>query len=594
MPVQSSLLDPLLADLRVLLGDRLSTAPAVRDHHSHGESWHAAASPDAVVFPETTDEVSRVVARCADHGVPIIPFGMGSSLEGHVNAVHGGVSIDLTRMTRVLRLSPEDMDVTVEAGLTHRKLNDALKNTGLMFMVDPGADATIGGMTATRASGTAAVRYGTMRETVLGLTVVLADGRIVHTGGRARKSSSGYDLTRLFVGSEGTLGVITEVTLRLYGRPEAISTAVCGFASMAGAATTVIETIQLGVPVARIEIIDEVQLAIVNRFSKTSFPEVPTLFFEFHGPSTVSVEEQARLVREVADGHGATSFQWTTSPEERARLWEARHNVLYATIASRPGCKAWTSDVCVPIAHLAECIVATQADLRDSQLVAPLVGHAGDGNFHLIFMLDPDDPAELARVSAANHRLVERALQLRRHLHRRARRRDGEAEVRAARARRRAGGDARHQARPRPARPDEPRQAGARGVNPSVWGRRPGGEAPTAARPEYDLWATMSALIRPIRPVRARPTAPGSGRPTGARWPRPRRTGPASTPCTARTCSCAIRRAAGTSWWCWPSPAAATLPRWAICSASASWASRHPSGCSRTSGSRRDRCRPSD
>ena len=410
MPVQSSLLDPLLADLRVLLGDRLSTAPAVRDHHSHGESWHAAAPPDAVVFPETTDEVSRVVARCADHGVPIIPFGMGSSLEGHVNAVHGGVSIDLTRMTRVLRLSPEDMDVSVEAGLTHRKLNDALKNTGLMFMVDPGADATIGGMTATRASGTAAVRYGTMRETVLGLTVVLADGRIVHTGGRARKSSSGYDLTRLFVGSEGTLGVITEVTLRLYGRPEAISTAVCGFRSMAGAATTVIETIQLGVPVARIEIIDEVQLAIVNRFSKTSFPEVPTLFFEFHGPSTVSVEEQARLVREVADGHGATSFQWTTSPEERARLWEARHNVLYATIASRPGCKAWTSDVCVPIAHLAECIVATQADLRDSQLVAPLVGHAGDGNFHLIFMLDPEDPAELARVSAANHRLVERAL----------------------------------------------------------------------------------------------------------------------------------------------------------------------------------------
>ena len=279
-----------------------------------------------------------------------------------------------------------------------------------MFMVDPGADATIGGMTATRASGTAAVRYGTMRETVLGLTVVLADGRVVHTGGRARKSSSGYDLTRLFVGSEGTLGVITEVTLRLYGRPEAISTAVCGFASMEGAATTVIETIQLGVPVARIEIIDEVQLAIVNRFSKTAFPEVPTLFFEFHGPSTASVEEQARLVREVADGHGATSFQWTTSPEERAKLWEARHNVLYATIASRPGCKAWTSDICVPIAHLAECIVATQADLRESHLVAPLVGHAGDGNFHLIFMLDPDDPDELARVAAANHRLVERAL----------------------------------------------------------------------------------------------------------------------------------------------------------------------------------------
>ncbi|MBL8136804.1 MAG: FAD-binding protein, partial [Acidobacteria bacterium] len=313
-------------------------------------------------------------------------------------------------MTKVLRLSADDMDITVEAGLTHRKLNAHLKNTGLMFMVDPGADATIGGMTATRASGTAAVRYGTMRETVLGLTVVLADGRIVTTGGRARKSSSGYDLTRLFVGSEGTLGVITEVTLRLYGRPEAISTAVCGFQTMEGAATTVIQTIQLGVPVARIEIIDEVQLAIVNRFSKTSLPEVPTLLFEFHGPSPAVVEEHARLVREVADEHGVTSFQWTASAEERAKLWEARHNVLYATIASRPGCKAWTSDVCVPIAHLAACIVETQKDLAASNLVAPLVGHAGDGNFHLIFMLDPDDPEELARVAAANHRLVERAL----------------------------------------------------------------------------------------------------------------------------------------------------------------------------------------
>jgi D-lactate dehydrogenase (cytochrome) len=362
------------------------------------------------VYPETTEDVSAVVKVCVRHGAPIIPFGIGSSLEGHVNAIRGGVSIDLTRMTKVLRLSPDDMDITVEAGLTHRKLNAHLKNTGLMFMVDPGADATIGGMTATRASGTAAVRYGTMRETVLGLTVVLADGRIVTTGGRARKSSSGYDLTRLFVGSEGTLGVITEVTLRLYGRPEAMSTAVCGFQTMEGAAATVIQTIQLGVPVARIEIIDEVQLGIVNRFSKTSLPEVPTLLFEFHGPSPAVVEEHARLVREVADEHGVTSFQWTASAEERAKLWEARHNVLYATIASRPGCKAWTSDVCVPIAHLAECIVETQKDLAASNLVAPLVGHAGDGNFHLIFMLDPDDPEELARVAAANHRLVERAL----------------------------------------------------------------------------------------------------------------------------------------------------------------------------------------
>ena len=410
MPLAPSTIDALVADLRGLLGDRVSTAAAVRGHHSHGESWHAPAEPDAVAFPETTGEVSALVRLCAAHGAPVIAFGIGSSLEGHVNATHGGVSVDLTRMTKVLRLSADDMDVTVEAGLTHKKLNAHLKNSGLMFMVDPGADATIGGMTATRASGTAAVRYGTMRETVLGLTVVLADGRVIRTGGRARKSSSGYDLTRLFVGSEGTLGVITEVTLRLFGRPEAVSTAVCGFASMQGAATTVIETIQLGVPVARIEIIDEAQLAIVNRFSRTSFPEVPTLFFEFHGPSQAVVEEHARLVREVADQNGVTSFTWTTSPEERAKLWEARHNVLYATIASRPGCKAWTSDICVPIAHLAECILETQADLAASHLVAPLVGHAGDGNFHLIFMLDPDDPAELERVAAANHRLVERAL----------------------------------------------------------------------------------------------------------------------------------------------------------------------------------------
>lgn len=410
MPLAPDTVTALVQALRAILGDRVSTAASVKEHHSHGESWHAAAEPDAVVFPETTDEVSRVVTACAAHGAPVIAFGIGSSLEAHVNAIHGGVSIDLTRMTKVLRLSADDMDVTVEAGLTHRKLNDHLKNTGLMFMVDPGADATIGGMTATRASGTAAVRYGTMRDTVLGLTVVLADGRVVRTGGRARKSSSGYDLTRLFVGSEGTLGVITEVTLRLYGRPEAITTAVCNFPSMEAAATTVIQTIQLGVPVARIEIIDEAQLRVVNQYSKTSFPEAPTLFFEFHGPSQAVVEEHARLVKDVTDEHGGSAFRWTSSLEERAKLWEARHNALYATIASRPGCKAWTSDVCVPIAHLAECIAETQADLAASSLVAPLVGHAGDGNFHLIFMLDPNDPDERARVAAANHRLVERAL----------------------------------------------------------------------------------------------------------------------------------------------------------------------------------------
>ncbi len=400
----------IIDDLRRLLGERLSTANAVRDHHSHGESWHASVAPDAVVFPETTAEVSAIVAACAGARVPVIAFGMGSSLEGHVNAIHGGISIDLTRMHRVLRVSPEDLDVTVEAGLTHRKLNDHLKNTGLIFPVDPGADATIGGMTATRASGTTAVRYGTMRENVLGLTVVLGDGRIIHTGGRARKSSAGYDLTRLFVGSEGTLGVITEVTLRLFGRPEAVSSAACPFQSMAGATATVITTIQLGIPVARIEIIDEQQLDIVNKYSKTNYPLAPTLFFEFHGISTASVDEQARAVQEIASENGALAFQWATTPEERAALWEARHNVLYATIASRPGAKPWTTDVCVPISRLSECVLETQDDLRRSNLVAPMVGHAGDGNFHLIFMVNPDDAVEMQAVEAANTRLVERAL----------------------------------------------------------------------------------------------------------------------------------------------------------------------------------------
>jgi D-lactate dehydrogenase (cytochrome) len=408
--VQSSERLALVEELRARLGDRLSTSDAVRDHHSHGESWHDPALPDAVAFPTSTDEVSAIVAACARHRTPVVPFGMGSSLEGHVNAIHGGISIDMTRMTRVLRLGAEDLDVTVEAGLTHRKLNDHLKNSGLMFPIDPGADATLGGMTATRASGTTAVRYGTMRENVLGLTVVLADGRVIHTGGRARKSSSGYDLTRLFVGSEGTLGVITEITLRLHGRPEALTAAVCPFQSIAGAAQTVIETIQLGIPVARIEILDEAQLEIINQYSKTSYPIAPTLFFEFHGASAANVEEQARAVEEIAREHGALGFDWASTPEARATLWQARHNVLYATIAARPGAKAWTTDICVPISRLAECILETQDDLRAANIVAPLVGHAGDGNFHLIFMVEPGDARGLEQVKELNARLVARAL----------------------------------------------------------------------------------------------------------------------------------------------------------------------------------------
>ncbi|MGQ0734972.1 MAG: FAD-binding oxidoreductase [Acidobacteriota bacterium] len=395
--------------LRARLGARVSISESVRHHHSHGESWHAPGLPDAVVFPETTDEVSAIVEACAQARVPVVPFGMGSSLEGHVNAIHGGVTIDLTRMTRVVRLSADDLDVTVEAGLTHRKLDEHLKNTGLMFPVDPGADATIGGMAATRASGTTAVRYGTMKDNVLGLEVVLADGRVINTGGRARKSSAGYDLTRLFVGSEGTLGVITQVTLRLFGRPEAVVTAVCPFGDMEGAARTVISTIQLGVPVARVEIIDAEQLALVNRYSKTEYPLAPTLFFEFHGISQTAVDEQVRIVEELATEHGATAFARASTPEQRRTLWQARHNALYATVASRPGARPWTSDVCVPISRLAECILETQEDLRRSAITAPLVGHAGDGNFHLIFMVDTEDRVEMDAVKAANARLVERA-----------------------------------------------------------------------------------------------------------------------------------------------------------------------------------------
>ena len=402
--------DMLVADLRALVGDRCTTNATQLDHHSHGESWHAHAAPDAVVFPTSTADVSEIVRVAARHHAPVIPFGIGSSLEGHVNAIHGGVSIDFSKMNRVLAINAEDLDATVEAGITHRQLNKALNNTGLAFWVDPGADATIGGMAATRASGTTAVRYGTMREAVLGLTVVLADGRVIRTGSRARKSSAGYDLTRLFVGSEGTLGVITEITVRLFGLPEAVSAAVCPFDSMDGAVRTVITTIQLGIPVARIELLDEDQLDAVNRYSKLNCELKPTLFFEFHGTSTQAVSESATLVREIASEHGGHDFQWATTTEDRARLWQARHNAFYAAIALRPGCQAWTTDVCVPISRLAECVLETRADVREAGVLAPLVGHAGDGNFHLIFPMNPDDPSELSRARAINARLVKRAL----------------------------------------------------------------------------------------------------------------------------------------------------------------------------------------
>ena len=403
---------PLIAELRELLGDRCSTNPTQIEHHSHSESWHTPGAPDVVTFPTSTGEVSQIVAAAACHRAPVIPFGAGSSLEGHVNALAGGVSIDFSKMNRVLRVSADDLDATVEAGVTHRQLNTALANTGLAFWVDPGADATIGGMAATRASGTTAVRYGTMRETVLGLTVVMPDGRVIRTGGRARKSSAGYDLTRLFVGSEGTLGVITEVTVRLHGLPEAIAAAVCGFESLEGAVRTVITTMQLGIPVARIELLDEVQMDAVNRYSRLDYPVKPTLLFEFHGTSADAVTEHAGTVQELATEQGGSNFQWATTTEDRARLWQARHNTFYADLALRPGAKAWVTDVCVPISALSECVLETQRDVRETGIIAPLVGHAGDGNFHLIIVLDPEDREELARVQAFNGRLVRRALAL--------------------------------------------------------------------------------------------------------------------------------------------------------------------------------------
>ncbi|MCP5157444.1 MAG: FAD-binding protein [Ectothiorhodospiraceae bacterium] len=397
--------------LRSLLGDRLSTADAVREQHGKDESYHPVAAPDAVAFAQSTEEVAAIVAICARHRVPVIPFGTGTSLEGHVQALAGGVCIDMMAMNRVLEVNTEDLDCRVQAGVTRKQLNEHLRDTGLFFPIDPGADASLGGMSATRASGTNAVRYGTMRENVLGLTVVCADGRVIRTGGRARKSAAGYDLTRLFVGSEGTLGVITEVQLRLYGIPEAMSAAVCSFADLAGAVSTVIATIQLGIPVARIELLDEVMIDALNRHSGLDYPVQPTLFFEFHG-SQAGVREQAETVGEIAAEHGGGDFRWATRQEDRNRLWQARHDAYYAALALRPGAKGWATDACVPISRLAECLLETRRDVDASRILAPIVGHVGDGNFHLTIILDPDDPDELARAEGVNERMVIRALEM--------------------------------------------------------------------------------------------------------------------------------------------------------------------------------------
>jgi len=399
----------LLVALRRRLGDRLSTSGAVCAQHGKDESYHPAHAPDAVAFAASTEEVAAIVRLCAEYKTPVIPFGTGTSLEGHVAALSGGISVDMTQMNRILRVDAEDLDATVEAGVTRKQLNEHLRDTGLFFPIDPGADASLGGMAATRASGTNAVRYGTMRENVLSLTVVLADGRIIRTARRARKSAAGYDLTRLFVGSEGTLGIITELTLRLYGIPEAISAAVCAFPSLEDAVGTVILTIQSGVPVARIELLDEAQMAAINKYSKIDQKVAPTLFFEFHG-SPAGVAEQSEAVRAIAGDHGGDDFRWATTAEERSKLWQARHDAYYAALALRPGSKGWATDVCVPISRLAECIRETKRDLAQSSIPTALVGHAGDGNFHLVFMIDPDHPEEISEAGRLNDRMVARAL----------------------------------------------------------------------------------------------------------------------------------------------------------------------------------------
>ncbi|PLC41537.1 2-hydroxy-acid oxidase [Ralstonia pickettii] len=403
---------PVMLDaLRARFGDRVSTTEAVRAHHGRDESAYDPMLPDAVVFAQTTEEVAAVAKLCFEHEIPLIPYGAGSSLEGHLLAVAGGVSLDLSQMNHVLSVHPEDLTVTVEPGVTRKQLNTEIRDTGLFFPIDPGADASIGGMCETRASGTNAVRYGTMRENVLNLTVVTADGRIIKTANRARKSSAGYDLTRLFIGSEGTLGIITEITLKLYPQPEAVSAAVCAFPSMGDAVSAVIDTIQMGVPIARVEFVDALAIRAINQYDKLTLPEMPTLFFEFHG-SEHGVQEQAETVQQIAAEHKGQGFEWATRPEDRSRLWNARHNAYFAFLQLKPGCRAVTTDVCVPISRLAECVVETEKDLLASalQLHAPIVGHVGDGNFHVALLIDPNKPEELEEAERINQRIVARAI----------------------------------------------------------------------------------------------------------------------------------------------------------------------------------------
>ncbi|QDL39529.1 FAD-binding oxidoreductase [Rhodoferax sediminis] len=401
----------LIEALQARFGAQCSTALVVREQHGRDESSFEAPPPAAVIFAESTQDVADAVQLASQYEVPVIPFAVGSSLEGHLLAVQGGISIDVNRMNRVLSVNADDLTVTMQPGVTRKQLNEEVKSTGLFFPIDPGADASIGGMAATRASGTNAVRYGTMRENVLALEVVTASGEVIRTGTRAKKSSAGYDLTRLLVGSEGTLGVITEVTVKLYPLPEAISAAICSFPSIEAAVRTTIEVIQLGVPIARVELIDHHTVRMVNAHSKLGLREEPMLLMEFHG-SPAGVKEQAETVQEIASEHGGNAFEWATTPEERTRLWAARHNAYFAAIQSRPGCRAISTDTCVPISRLADCLLDSVVEAEASGIPYFLVGHVGDGNFHFGYLLDPNDPQEREVAEDLNHKLVMRALSL--------------------------------------------------------------------------------------------------------------------------------------------------------------------------------------
>ena len=399
-------------ELKGFLGDRFTTSKAIRIEHSHDESWHVPKNiPDAITYPNNTNEVSKIISFAYKKNIPVIPFGTGTALEGHTHALKGGITINSCNMNKVIELNKADMDCKVQAGITRKELNNYIKDTGLFFPVDPGADASLGGMCATRASGTNTVRYGTIREQVMGLEVVMPDGKIINTGTRARKSAAGYDLTHLMLGSEGTLGFITEINLKLHGRPEAVSAGVCTFKDLKGAVDTVIDAIQIGLPLSRIELLDEVQIKAINHYKKVSHEVGPTLFIEIQG-TPLGVKEQSEIFKEIANTNNALKFQWSDRSEEIEVLWSARHDAYYAALSLAPGKKAFTTDICVPISKLTDCIIETKKDIEKSNIIAPIVGHVGDGNFHLIMLLDPENEKEVSEAKRLNDKLVNRALKM--------------------------------------------------------------------------------------------------------------------------------------------------------------------------------------